>query len=376
MRNYFKFPVSRPAFGRIEHSYLNAALTSGQITQGPMVQILEEMLQKRFGRGQDAVVCSSGTAALHLALAAAGIGPGDEVLVPDMTYIATANAVTYMGATPVLVDIRKDSWTLDPEDCVRKLSNKTAAIIPVHLYGIPCNMAEIRAIADQCDLHVIEDAAEAFESTLGAGKNKCGTLGDYGCFSFYGNKLITTGEGGCVVTSDPEVSNKLRMLRGQGQSFDRKFYHPLIGFNYRMTDLQAAIGVAQMSRLDEFISERSKIFAAYDAALDGEVVRQVREGQYFRSPWLYTVLLPNRQLRDCAREVLEQLGIETRSTFIPLHRQPPYKRPDVQFPISSKIGDTGISLPTYVGLSEENAAFIAETLISCLDLKQVSQQRS
>ncbi len=367
MRN-FLYPVSKPKLGALERAYLNAAFMSGQITQGPMVQTFEEMLQGVFGREQHVIACSSGTAALHLALAAAGVGPGDEVLVPSMTYIATANAVAYTGATPVLVDVDPETWTIDVADCMRKSSNKTVGVIPVHIYGIPADMASLNALCDEFGWWLIEDAAEALKSFVG--QRQCGTLGDMACFSFYGNKLITTGEGGCVVTADTGMANRLRMYRGQGQG-EKRFFHEVTGFNYRMTDLQAAVGVAQLSQLDEFIAERKLVVDAYDdafeSAIDNGLIRlQSGTGAFTRSPWLYTFLLKDETTRDAVMQKLADQAIETRPTFVPLHRQPAYHRIDTQFAVSSKIGDCGMSLPTYAGLGADCATHIAETMLAAL----------
>jgi perosamine synthetase len=357
-----KIPVSQPSFGDVESAYLNQALISGRITMGQMVELFEKMLRNHFGHDVHVVSCSSGTAALHLALSSYDFGPDCEVLVPDLTYIASANAVTYTGAKVVLVDVDPHTWTIDIEDCKRKVSHSTAAIMPVHLYGVPCNMEEVEAFASDNDLIVIEDAAEA----LGAKYQgvPCGLMGSAGCFSFYGNKLITTAEGGCVVTFDEHLAEDLRLRRGQGQSKDRRFFHECIGFNYRMTDLHAAIGVAQLSRIEAFLEERREIFRQYDMQL--RLPKQSVQDDCEISPWLYTVLLQNEAQRDLITRRLSESGIETRNVFVPLHRQPMYQRPDDQFPVSSRIADRGISLPTYVGLSSADVARVADVINACL----------
>ena len=356
-------PVGKPLFGDVESAYLHQALISGRVTMGQMVELFESMLRHHFGHDVHVVSCSSGTAALHLVLASYDFGSEDEILVPDLTYIASANAVTYVGARVVLVDVDPQTWTLDIEDCKRKISNNTAAIMPVHLYGMPCNMLEIEEFAEEHDLIIIEDAAEA----LGAAFEgmPCGLMGNAGCFSFYGNKLITTAEGGCIVTHDESLAADLRLRRGQGQSLERKFYHECLGFNYRMSDLHAAIGVAQLSRLPDFIEDRERVFKLYNAAL--YLPRQKPPSAAYQvAPWLYTVLLQHEAQRDFVATNLAAHGIETRPVFVPLHRQPMYERPDDQFPISSHLADRGLSLPTYVGLTSADVARIADAVNACL----------
>jgi perosamine synthetase len=363
-------PVSRPCFGDVESAYLSQALISGRITMGPMVEVFEEMLRNHFGHDVHVVSCSSGTAALHLALSSYDFDSDCEVLVPDLTYIATANAVAYTGARVVLVDVDRNTWTIDIEDCKRKITNHTVAIMPVHLYGMPCDMDKVDVFAKDNDLIVIEDAAEALGATYAS--MPCGLMGDAGCFSFYGNKLITTAEGGCIVTHDEDFATELRLRRGQGQSLTKRFYHEVVGFNYRMSDLHAAIGIAQLSRLNDFIEAREKIFKLYDAALDLE--RQHESEDVTVAPWLYTVLLEYKAVRDLVASTLAEMQIETRNVFIPLHRQPMFKRDDAQFPVSSYLADRGLSLPTYVGLTSEDVARISDGVMSCMPkMKLVSK---
>lgn len=355
-------PVSKPSFGEVESAYLNQALITGRITMGAMVELFEDMLQKHFGYEVHVVTCSSGTAALHLALEAHHFTPECEVLVPDLTYIASANAVTYTGARVVLVDVDRETWTIDIEDCKRKISNNTVAIMPVHLYGMPCDMNAVLDFADEHDLIIVEDAAEA----LGAKFENipCGMFGHAGCFSFYGNKIITTAEGGCVVTADERLADEMRLLRGQGQSAHRKFYHEVIGFNYRMSDLHAAIGVAQLSQLPKFLEQREEIFKRYDSLLNLQMQR-APSPIFDVAPWLYTVVLPTQDQRDHVAAHLAAQQIETRPVFVPIHRQPMYEQPDEDFPVSSDIADRGLSLPTYPSMSREDIDWVATSVNAC-----------
>jgi perosamine synthetase len=335
---------------------VNRTLAANQLTMGSMVQWFEKMFAAHLNV-KHVITCSSGTTALHLALVAAGIGEGDEVLVPNVTYVATANAVTYTGARPVLVDIDPLTWTIDVHDAEAKITSRTRAIIPVHLYGNPCDMDAIRFMAERNGLAVIEDAAEAIGASWRG--HKCGTLGLMGCFSFYANKVITTGEGGAVATNDDVLASKLRLYRGQGQDPTRRYYHPVVGFNYRMTDMQAAIGVAQMHRLPELLKARRVVEGVYYEILENIVGEPLRyPGDCTTAPWLFTFCLDDEIDREDVMRQLAGRGIETRPTFVPLHRLPPYASAE-SFPVSDLAGDQGLSLPTHADMTPEDAAFIA-----------------
>lgn len=354
------YPVGCPDLGSFEAAAVSAVIQTGRITHGPMVRRFESQLAERLAVGH-VVACSSGTTALHLACAALGLGPGDEVLVPDITYVASANAVTYTGAKPVLVDVLPGTWNIDLTAASFKVTSRTKAILPVHLYGVPCNMDEMRQFADFFGLAVVEDAAEA----LGGDWNgkACGTFGECGTFSFYGNKIITTGEGGAVVTDDESLADRLRLLRGQGQTPNRQFWHECVGFNYRMTDLHAAVGVIQLSRFDEMLERRSSILRFY-RRLVGDVVTSFDWPG--TAPWLFTGLLPEGvRYEDVAPRMLQR-GIETRPVFVPLHRLPMYRQDDAVFPVASSIVERGISLPTHSQLTERDTMFISSVLYAVL----------
>jgi perosamine synthetase len=304
------------------------------------------------------VAVANGTVALHLALHALDIGRGDEVLVPDLTYVATANAVAYTGATPVLVDVDLQTWNIDLRLARGKITERTRAILPVHLYGIPCDMAAVRDLANDYSLAVVEDAAEGLGGQYGC--HSLGTLGDAGCFSFYGNKVVTTGEGGAVVTTNRDLAAFLRHYRGQAMTSIR-YFHDAIGFNYRLTDLQAAIGLAQLQRVQDLLEKRRRVIQRYRTVLG------MPHPDPTWAPWLFTFLLPADVDRTRLADFLGCAGIETRPTFVPLHQMPMYRGLDQHFPHACVIGDRGISLPTFPELPAAAIDHICALLAKGLD---------
>ena len=249
------FPVAIPNLNGNEFKYLTDAFLSTWISSsGKYI----DKFESEFSSYSDCtygVTVSNGTVALHLALVALGISEGDEVIIPDLTFAATINAVLHANATPVIVDIGKDSWCISPDEIKKAITSKTKAIIPVHLYGQPCDMGAIMKIAKKYNLKVIEDCAEAHGAMYG--DKKVGSFGDIGCFSFYGNKVITTGEGGMCTTNNSELNNKMRILRDHGMSATKRYWHDIVGYNYRMTNLQAAIGLAQLERIEDIHKNRT-----------------------------------------------------------------------------------------------------------------------
>jgi len=348
----------------MELQMLQECIQNNQLTYGPMVSRFESIFAEILNV-RHAVMCSSGTTALHLALTVAGIKPGDEVLVPDMTFVATANAVKYCGAMPVLVDIDPDNWSLSLEDAARKITPRTKAVIPVHLYGNPVNMTMLMPWAKAHGLCVIEDAAEGLGGVWNG--QYLGTYGEMGTFSFYGNKVLTTGEGGAVVCYDDDLARQLRKYRGQGQT-SRRYFHDVVGFNYRMTDLQAAVGLGQIYALTGNLDKRLKVMRTYFKAFEGSGMQTVQEAA---APWLFTLVLPDRLNRDWVMRELAYREIETRPAFVPLHRLPMYAESDREFPVSCALGDRGLSLPTFPDLSLEDAQSIATQVLeitkACLD---------
>jgi perosamine synthetase len=311
---------------------------------------------------------SNGTVAIHLALVALGIGPGDEVIVPTLTYIASVNAIVYTGATPVFVDSVRDSWQLDPEDVRRKITPRTRAIMAVHLYGHPADMPAIMTIAREAGLFVVEDCAEAFGARIGG--QHVGTFGDIATFSFFGNKTITTGEGGMVVTNDATLADRAVHFKGQGLAKHRVYWHDVVGYNYRMTNICAAIGLAQMERADELVSRKLALAASYDAALAGLPVEThgATRAEYVHGYWMYSVLVPSGT-RDAVMSDLREAGVETRPLFYPAHTMPMYSQRYERHRVAEELGWRGINLPSWPELGAEQVRHIAESLAQSLAMR-------
>ncbi|MBI3456097.1 MAG: DegT/DnrJ/EryC1/StrS family aminotransferase [Candidatus Rokubacteria bacterium] len=356
-------PVFAPWLSENVRRYVLDCVESGWISSlGEYVGRFEREFA-RFCEARHAVATANGTTALHLALATLGIGPGDEVLVPDLTFVATANVVHYTGATPVFVDADPATWTLDPDDARRKVTARTRAIIPVHVYGHPADLDPLLALAEARGLEVVEDAAEAHGARYKG--RRVGALGRIGAFSFYGNKIITTGEGGMVVTNDPALAERAAFLRDHAMDPKRRYYHPEVGFNYRMTNIQAAIGCAQLEQAEAILDRRKAIAAAYEAGLagipglTGPPAAPWAENVY----WMYSVLIGPAfgRDRDAVREGLRARGVDSRPFFVPLHELPPY-RSDAPFPVATALSRTGINLPSGTGLTPEEIATVCRAL--------------
>jgi perosamine synthetase len=357
--------VAEPRLGGNESKYVQECMESTWISSvGSFIDAFEARFAEVAGT-RHAVATNNGTTALHLALVALGVGPGDEVIVPSLTYVASANAVRYCGAEPVLADVDPRTMAVDPADVEKRITPRTVAIIPVHLYGHPANMTALRAIADRHGLALVEDAAEAHASTWEG--RPVGSMGTAGVFSFFGNKIVTTGEGGAVTTDDDALAARLRLLRGQGMDPNRRYWFPVVGFNYRMTNIAAAIGCAQLEQLPQFLARRHEIAERYDSLLAGVPGLETpwTSPQATRVNWLYTVLLPEHVAgpeRDRVMKLMADDGIETRPVFHPMHTLPPYAQEDT-FPVSTMLGRRGISLPTHVNLEDGDLQLVAERLL-------------
>ena len=342
------FPVAMPNLAGNELKYLTDAFLSTWISSsGSYLDLFEEQFST-YSDCKHGVAVSNGTVAIHLALVVLGIGEGDEVIVPDLTFAATINAVIHAKATPVIVDVESESWCIDPNEIENAITSKTKAIIPVHLYGQVCDMDRIMNIAKKYNLKVIEDCAEAHGATF---KNKkVGCFGDIGCFSFYGNKVLTTGEGGMCITNSTNLNDKLRIYRDHGMSKDRRYYHEVVGYNYRMTNLQAAIGVAQLERIDLIHKGRSSYEALYRRSLSGqsfEFQKKLKDRK--KITWLVSFLTNNN--RDKLAETFKNNGIDARTFFLPLSSMKIYKKYSAKVnPIAQNLSNIGISLPTYESL--------------------------
>lgn len=356
--------VAQPKMAGNERKYVLDCLDSNWISSnGKYIGAFEEAFAKFCG-AKHAIAANNGTTALHLALVALDLKPGDEVIIPTVTYIATANAVRYCGATPVLVDVCQDTMNIDPSDIERKITPKTRGIIPVHLYGHPANMVAVKQVAQKHGLWVVEDAAEAHGAEVNG--QKVGTLGTCATFSFFGNKIITTGEGGMITTNDDELAAKLRLYRGQGMDPKRRYWFPVVGYNYRMTNIQAAIGLAQMEGISTALAERERLAGWYDAALSelsAKIVLPSQASWAKQVYWMYNIFL--RDGDECRRDQimrdLDEMGIETRPVFYPMHVLPPYLESS-SYPVADTWAQRGINLPTHQDLTKIDVERIARSL--------------
>lgn len=365
-----RISVLEPLLGGKELEYVTDCIKTNWISsQGKYVSKFEDEV-KTYTGSEYALAVSNGTVALHLALVSLGIGSGDEVIVPDITFGATLNAVILAGAKPVLIDVEEKTWNLSVELLKKNITPKTKAIMPVHIYGIPCNMPEIMTIAKDNNLLVIEDCAEALGSSIN-GKH-VGTFGDIGTFSFFGNKVITCGEGGAVIFNDVETYNKAKILRDHGMTPGKRYWHDVVGFNYRLTNLQAAVGCAQFEQLAGFREKRKQIFSWYEKYLlkSGYFEVQALEDGYDSSYWLFTVKLKSHSLikRDDLINKLANVGIDSRPVFYPMSQMPPFKQYDKHLTgMSEHISLNGISLPTSVYLSEEEIKSVSKEIINRIE---------
>ncbi|HEV8614952.1 MAG TPA: DegT/DnrJ/EryC1/StrS family aminotransferase [Methylomirabilota bacterium] len=356
-------PVASPDLGGNERRYVDECIETGWISSaGGFVRRFEEAFAAMCGV-EHAVAVSSGTAALHLALVALGIGPGDEVLVPVWTFAATANTVRYVGARPVLVDVDAATWGMDPAAAAGRITRRTKAIIAVHLYGRPADVVALGALARRRRLALIEDAAEAHGAAIG--DRRVGSFGAVGCFSTFANKIVTTGEGGVLVTGSRRLAETTRMLRDHGMS-RRKYWHPTIGFSYGLGNLQAAVGVAQLERFDALLRRKDAIAERYTktlAEVPGVSLMPVRAGT---RPvcWLYSILVEPRAFgmtRDALMRRLEAAAIETRPFFHPLHLMPPY-RERTRFPVAERLAARGLNLPSGPMIADAAVDRVASTI--------------
>jgi len=361
------FPISNIDLNGNELKYVSEAIKSTWISStGKFITQFESMFSE-FCSANHAVATSNGTTALHLAIEALNIGIGDEVIVPSLTFAATANAVLHSGATPVFVDSLKDHWNIDAEKISDAITPNTKAILAVHLYGHPCDMSRIMKIAQKHNIFVIEDCAEATGATI-SGK-KVGSIGDIGCFSFFGNKIITTGEGGMCTTNNSNLNERMRVLRDHGMDKFKRYWHNEIGYNYRMTNLNAAIGVAQMEQIDLFLEKRQMLRIQYDKSINfnSNLLKPINSIFGNEVEWFYNLNLSSttKVNRDKLINELSKVGIDSRPFFYPLHLMPPYlkyKTTSNNLINAEAFGKCGINLPLYPSLSLENVKFISTEL--------------
>jgi perosamine synthetase len=364
-----RIPVASADLSGDEEKYVVDAIRSSWVSStGAYISRFETSFAKLCGARASVGVCN-GTVALHLALLALDVRPGDEVLVPSLTFIATANACRYVGAEPVFVDVDPKTWCIDPAKIEAAVTPKTRGIIPVHLYGHPADMDAICHLAGVHGLWVVEDAAEAH---LAKYKGRAtGGLAPLSTFSFYGNKIFTCGEGGALTLSDPQLELRIRTLRGQGMDPQRRYYFPVTGYNFRMTNVQAAMLCAQLERHEAILKQRGSIFAAYRERLADVpgIGLQPRADWAEPAPWLFSIVVDEKaygHTRDDLAHLLAEDGIETRPFFVPLHTLPPFRGQSrarqEHLPETDYLAERGLNLPTYNALSLDDVGYIADRI--------------
>jgi perosamine synthetase len=356
------YPLARPSISDKEEGYVMSALKSGWISSlGPYVDEFEKRFSA-FCNARYGIAVSNGTVGLHLTLRALGIKDGDEVIVPDLSFIATANAIVMAGATPVFCDIDREILCIDPALIRGKITNRTKAIIAVHLYGHPADMDAINVIAAEHGLTVIEDGAEAHGAEV-RGK-RVGGLGNCAVFSFYANKNLTTGEGGMITTNDLEFAERCRYLRDHAMSKSRRYWHEELGYNYRLTNIQAAIGCAQVERAEHLLRAKREIFQWYQSNLEGTAqIRLNRTASWAANGyWLVCLELCNRGSlgRDHFIEALRTKGVDSRPYFYPMSDMPYFETADT--PVAHEVTKIGINLPTFVGLTRDDVNYICSAI--------------
>jgi perosamine synthetase len=368
MSNLKEFiPVYEPYLAGNEARYLQECINTGWISsKGKFVDLFEKSFAK-YINSPFALSTANGTVAIHLALEAIGIKEADEIIVPDLTFAASVNSILYTKATPVLVDCDPDTLNIDLNKIEEKITSKTKAIMLVHLYGLPIVISEIHKIAEKHNLIIIEDAAEAFGSEY---KNKkVGTFGRVACFSFFGNKTITTGEGGMITFKNEEDYKKAKILRDHGMNPEKIYWHDYIGYNYRMTNLQAAIGYAQMEKADEIVKKKIKNANIYKKFLQNiPGIKFVKDYKNVKNTfWLVTIIIDENKFgasRDQIKEYLRKNKIDSRPVFYPIHQMPPYKEFNIDnYPNSIYASENGLSLPSSCVLDKKSIARICNCLI-------------
>jgi len=362
-------PVCEPALTGNETRYVMDCLNTNWISSaGKYINLFEQSFSRKVGC-DSGIACVSGTAALHLIMAALGLGPGDEVIIPTHTMIATAYAVSYTGARPVLVDSERRTWNMDLGQVEAKVTPRTKAICVVHTYGHPVDMDLVWEIARRHNLFVVEDAAEA-HGALYKGR-PCGSLGDAAAFSFYANKIITTGEGGMITSNNPELAETVRTLRDHAFSKERHFWHKYIGYSFRLTNMQAAVGLAQTEQMDKFVTWRRDNAALYTSLLQDVpgLTTPVEEPWAQSVYWMYGVLVEDEFgiNRDELRRRLAAQGIETRTFFIPMHLQPIYYADyrGERYPVAEDLCRRGLYLPSASALTRREIERVVQAVKAC-----------
>lgn len=366
-------PVCEPTLIGNELKYVIDCVKTNWISSGG--KYINEFEKKFAGycNRKYGVTSCNGSAALHMALEAIGLGPGDEVIVPDFTMFASVSSIMFTGAKPVFVDVEKETWCMNPNLIEEKITNKTKAIMAVHIYGHPVDMDKVNGIAKKYNLLVIEDAAEA-HGAMYKGK-KCGSMSNVACFSFYGNKILTTGEGGMIVTDDEKIVKKARQVKDYGFGKTR-FISDFVGYNFRMTNMQAAIGLAQLERVDKLVNARIKNAHSYNKILskiEGIITPPCAEWAK-NVYWMYGIMIMDEfgMTKEELTKKLREKGIDTRAFFIPMHKQPAFKNKDPKFPnrpdtdgnypVADELGKRGFYLPSSGSLTEDEIRYVVDTI--------------
>ena len=362
----YKVPQLEPFVGKEELENLKKAIERKWLTEGPFSKEFLEII-KKFTEAKYAVLANNGTLALFLGLLSLGIGEGDEIIVPDFTFNASASSVVFTGAKPVFVDIDEDNLNINVKKIEDAITEKTKAIMPVHIYGQSVDMDPILKLAKEHDLRIIEDAAESY-GVFYKGEHT-GTIGDVGIISFFADKTITCGEGAVILTNDDKLYDELRYLRNQGRLQSGSFIHPRLGMNFRMTDLQCAVGVAQLKKFKEIEKIKLKIYRLYRSLLkDVEGVSFIEEVNYSNFiPFRVPIRVKNL---DKLTRYLENNGIQTRGVFYPLHRQPCFAylgyKADA-FPVTNRAYSEGLCLPVFPSLTRNQIEYLCEKIIECME---------
>jgi perosamine synthetase len=378
-------PLARPELGEREEALLLEVVRSGQLSLGPKLEQFEQDFAGWLGDGY-AVAVSSGTAALHLGVRAMGWGEGDEVLTSTLSFVASSNCLLYEGATPVFCDVDPVTLTLDPAAAVAKVGESTAGILPVHIFGYPADLPALAKVADEHGIGMLEDACQALGATDRMGR-RIGTAGNPATFAFYANKQMTTGEGGILFTPDRDVAERVRSERNQGRAPDMgKVEHDRIGFNYRLTDLQAAIGIAQVERLGEMLNARDNVAALYrerltqlgaepagDEERDGIVLPCENQGDARRSWFVFCVQLPVGADRDAVISSLADDGIASKAYLPCIHLLPPYRErfgfKGGEFPVAERVAERSLALPFFTLMTEGQVDRVCTALAEALNLR-------
>jgi perosamine synthetase len=364
-------PLSRPDIGPREEEYVLSALRSGVLGLGPFARRFEEEFAAFCGAAHG-ITCSSGTAGLHLLVRAAGLGPGDEVITAPISFVASANVMLYERATPVFADVDPDTFVLDPAAVEAAITPRTRALLPVHVFGYPCDMEALGALADKHDLAIIEDACEAVGS-IRSGRRIGGT-GTPAVFAFYPNKQMTTGEGGMITTDDSALAGQLRSLANQGRSDSGDWLeHDKLGFNYRMDELSAAVGLAQTERLEEILAARAAVAARYDdllGGIEGVTVPVAPAPGDQRSWFVYVIRLDAALDRDGIMAALQARGVACKPYLPAVHLQPFYRslgHGPGEFPVAEAVARSTLALPFHTRLAADDQAYVAACLADVLD---------